>query len=213
MKNVLSHLYKRAVAEQIVQTNLAEYIKLPKLNETEQTPFSEIEIKKLWDGYRDGISFVGYILLMIYSGMMPGELLECTTDMVDLEAQQIVGAGKKTKKRKVTPLVIADFMVPVVSKLCDDSKSKIGKLVCMNKDKFYEEYYAALYAIFPFLSPLTRPSFSAHSRSSALQSPGSWAANCSRYVFIMLVLSSLHPAGARPRSSRGFLRIPQLGNM
>jgi len=142
MKSLLSHLYKLAGADQVANVLLPTFIVLPDLHETEQTPFNSDELKSLWTAYEAGDIFVGYILLMIYSGMMPGELLNARKDMVDLEHQQIVGAGLKTKARKKNGIAIADFMVPVVSSLLEYSKGQ--KLLSMNKDTFYVRYREAL---------------------------------------------------------------------
>ena len=144
MKTVLSHLYKRAVAEGHARTNLAEFIRLPSMDEKELQPFTEIELHKLWTAYGDGDRFIGFVLLMIYSGMMPGELLGFKKDMVDWEASEIRGCGLKTKKRKETPIVFPDMLAPVLAALIEKSNSRAGYVVGMNKDKFYEEYHAAL---------------------------------------------------------------------
>jgi integrase len=144
IKTLLSQLYKMAVAQQYITVNLAEFIVLPKLEEAEQTPFNEEELVSLWEDYGSGNTFTGYILLMIYSGMMPGELLNAKKDMVDWDNQVIVGAGLKTEERKTKPLVVADLIVPVLAELCEYSKSRTGKLVCMNKDNFYKTFYATL---------------------------------------------------------------------
>lgn len=144
MKTLLSHLYKRAVAEGNARTNLADFIRLPQLEEEEIKPFSEEELKKLWAAYGEGDTFIGFILLMIYSGMMPGELFRLKTDMVDWEKCEIIGCGLKTKKRKVTPIVFPEMISPIISDLGQRSKSKVGYLLGMNKDKFYKEYHAAL---------------------------------------------------------------------
>ncbi|MDL2257878.1 tyrosine-type recombinase/integrase [Eubacteriales bacterium OttesenSCG-928-K08] len=145
MKSLLSHLYKRAVAQQDVTTNLALYIELPKLEESVPEPFTEDELKLLWTDYGNENKFTGYILLMIYSGMMPGELLQATKDMIDWETQTITGCGLKTKKRKSTPIVIADFMVPVLADLL--SLGSGGKLVGMSKNQFYDEYHSTMQRI------------------------------------------------------------------
>lgn len=142
MRNLLSHLYKRAAAQQDVTSNLAEYICLPELEEKTPFPFSENDIKILWKDYGNGNKLTGYILLMLYSGMMPGELFQCKKDMIYWEENKIVGCGLKTKKRKETPLLIADFMIPVLKDLCEYSKSK--KLLCMNRDTFYDEFHKTL---------------------------------------------------------------------
>lgn len=144
MKTVLSHLYKRAVAEGNARTNLADFIRLPTLEEKEQQPFTELELRKLWDAYGAGDHNVGFILLMIYTGMMPGELLKLTTDAIDWETQQIRGIGLKTKTRKANAIVFPDALVAVLADLCERSESRKGYVVVMNKDRFYKEYYAAL---------------------------------------------------------------------
>jgi integrase len=75
---------------------------------------------------------------MIYSGMMPGELLNITKDMISFEKQQIIGGGIKTNKRKVIPIVIADFIVPVLKDLCDSFKN--DKLWPFSLKEFYKEF-------------------------------------------------------------------------
>jgi len=56
--------------------------------------------------------------------------------------KNIVGEGIKTKKRKATPIVIPDIALPVISKIFELSKG--DKLIHINKDKFYKEYYSCL---------------------------------------------------------------------
>lgn len=147
MKTLLSHLYKKAMADQFVTINLSKFIVLPDPDEDEPIPFSEIEVKKMWDAWSSGVFFVGYMLLMIYSGMMPAELLACRTDMIDWDACEIYGCGRKTKKRKETPIVFAEFVKPVLEELCAQSTSRTNKLVGMNKDKFYVTYHRTLQQI------------------------------------------------------------------
>jgi len=142
MKSVLSHLYKLAIGDGVAKTNLATLIDLPELDEEEGEPFSAEEIATFWKGYADGNAFIGYILLMIYSGMMPGELLKCKKDMINWGKLEIFGCGLKTKERKKKPIVIADFMEPVVRALCDFSAGV--KLVTMNSDNFYILYHETL---------------------------------------------------------------------
>jgi len=142
IKTLLSHLYKIACAQQYVSSNLAQYITLPALEETEPMPFNDDELKKLWSAYSAGDVWIGYILLMIYSGMMPGELLKCKKDMIDLENRMIVGAGIKTKERKSKPIVIADFIAPVIESLMELNHGE--KLISINRDNFYAEYHEKL---------------------------------------------------------------------
>lgn len=140
MKVLLSHLYKRAMAQQDVQTNLADFIVLPEMDESKQTPFNEEELKALWKDYGNGSKFTGYILLMIYSGMMPGELYETKKSMIDWGKQSIIGCGIKTKKRKETPIVIADIILPVLKDLCEFSGFNDERLINIRRDLFYSEF-------------------------------------------------------------------------
>lgn len=144
MKTLLSHLYRRAVAEGTARTNLAEFIRLPPLEEKELQPFTEIELHKLWTAYGTGDRMIGFVLLMIYTGMMPGELFKFKGDMVDWTAHEIRGCGLKTKKRKETPIVFPDLLEPVLRNLIETSKSHSDYVVGLNKYKFYSEYHASL---------------------------------------------------------------------
>lgn len=143
MQSLLSHMYKIAMADRVVSVNLARLLTLPELVEEEPEPFSEIELRKFWDAYGKGDRIIGYVLLMIYSGMMPGELLKAKVDMIDWDTREIHGCGLKTKKRKEVPIVFPAFLDPVLADLCEHA-GKTGKLVSMNKDKFYKCYHEAV---------------------------------------------------------------------
>ena len=138
MQSVLSYCYKFAMAEQIVSVNLSKFLTLPDNDPEEGVPFSEDEINSLWTHYGAGDAVAGYALLMIYSGMMPGELFKAKKDMIDWDKQIIVGAGLKTKKRRSTPIIIADFMLPVLRELCDFSDT--DNVCYTHRKKFYEEF-------------------------------------------------------------------------
>ena len=142
LKNLLSKLYQTAMPDEFVKANLSEFIELPDLNAKEQQPFHADEIAKLWTDYTNGNWWTGYILLMIYTGMMPGELLDARKAHIDWEGKQIVGAGKKTAKRRESPIVLADLILPVLADLCEHTTGE--KLIRINKDRFYETYYESL---------------------------------------------------------------------
>lgn len=148
MKNLLSHLYKRAMAtgsgRGAVTVNLSRFIVLPDLEEHPPEPFSEAEVVKLWDAWAGGEMFVGYILLMIYTSMMPGELMQCRKSMIDWERREIYGAGLKTKKRKDTPIVLPEFILPVLEAICASSKS--DKVLPYSEDRFRRAYHKTLAA-------------------------------------------------------------------
>ena len=146
-KQVLSHLYDRAIADNgptgRITKNLARYIVLPPLEEQEAVPFTQAELERLWALYDgDGDLTAARILLMTYTGLMPAELLACTVDMVDLERREIRGAGAKTKVRKAAAVAWPEFLDPVVSALVQGSAT--GRLVDTSKWPFYAAFYDAL---------------------------------------------------------------------
>ena len=144
-KTLLVNLFRIAAAEGYVNKDLPSFIQLPELEEEEQTPFSELEQKALWKLYENGDIRAALPLLMIYTGMMPGEAMALRVNHINLAERTITGIGMKTKVRKKTPIVLADQIVPVVQDLIDHA-SKDGKFWPSHKKEFYERYYAALAA-------------------------------------------------------------------
>ena len=142
MRDLLSLLYQIAMANQFVTVNLADFITLPDLTEKQQDAFTATEISALWKDYDNGNLWTGYILLMCYSGMMPGELMGCRKAQIDLQARTITGAGLKTKAREQKPIVLANEIVPVVERLMAGTSG--DKLIRINKDNFYRVYYDTL---------------------------------------------------------------------
>lgn len=136
--SLIKHLYKRAEAQGDVQKNLGYFIELPEHTEEEQEPFTETEVNLFWKDFAAGNVFTGFILLMIYTGMMPGELMDCTKSMINIENRVIVGAGKKTKTRKSRPIVLAESIIPVVEQLLTYSNTE--KLMPHYKTTFYDFY-------------------------------------------------------------------------
>lgn len=141
VKTILKAMYRRAMVDNAVSKNVAEFIILPKLEEHEATPFTEDELSKLWAAFDKKDYFVPYILLMCYTGMMPAEVLACKKEFVDTEKKEIFGCGAKTKVRQKSAICYPDILQPVIDVLL---KTEGEKLVRMNKDIWYEEYYLCL---------------------------------------------------------------------
>lgn len=138
IKTILSHLYKIAISEDLVHHNLADNIVLPKLIEKEQEAFTPEEILRFWNDYKEGNTDTGYVLLMIYTGMMPGEVQALTKEMIDLDAQTISGAGLKTATRKKALIALPDIIVPVLQDLMSNSDKDL--VWAHGKNAFYKMY-------------------------------------------------------------------------
>lgn len=146
MKTVLSHLFDLAVAEGNARINLTPYIHLPPLDEKETEPFTEEELKKLWEAYGNGDRIVGCALVMVYTGMMPGELFKLKSDMIDWKNREIFGNALKTEVRKKTPMVFPEILEPVLKDLIATSKSTKDYVVGINRWTFYDEYHKSMVA-------------------------------------------------------------------
>ncbi len=144
VRDLLSNLYKRAMASNHspIAQNLSQFIVLPDLEEHEAVPFTEDEVAAIWKAYNAGDIIAGFSLLMIYTGMMPIELMELKKANIDLDALEIRNSGAKTKVRKKAVIVFPSFLRPVIESLLHYSP-KSAKLYPVNKDRFYTQYYAS----------------------------------------------------------------------
>lgn len=144
MKVLLGHLFDLAGADRWVDKELPEYIILPELVEKQKQPFTEAEQTALWKLYDSGDRRAAIPLIMIYTGMMPGEMQGLKLDMIDIDNQRITGASIKTKVRRASPIYLPDIIIPVLIDEMQHSVSKKGYVWPRNEDKFYENYYGAL---------------------------------------------------------------------
>jgi integrase/ribosomal protein L40E len=142
-RTLLTNLFRIAAAEGYARQEIPTFIRLPKLEETEQTPFSDTEQTALWKRYEDGDIRAAVPLLMIYTGMMPGEAMRLRKDQIDLAAHQITGVGMKTKVRKAAPIVLAEDIIPLVQDLIDHAQPS-GYIWKRDEKEWYDNYHAVL---------------------------------------------------------------------
>lgn len=143
MRQLFKALFRRAAAEKYVDKDLPEFISLPELNETEQTPFTVDEQKALWKIYEEGFRDAAIPLIMIYTGMMTGEMEKLERSMIRWDENLIVGVSMKTKVRKKSPVFFPDDIKPL---LADLYASHDGPIFTKHKQDIYNRYYAALAA-------------------------------------------------------------------
>lgn len=104
MKSLYNMLYKYAIKHEITDKNYAIYCAVPNITKTfERVPFSDLEIKKLWQNI--DMPFVDMILINIYTGLRPRELVEIKNSNVDLKNKFMRG-GLKTDagKNRLIPI-------------------------------------------------------------------------------------------------------------
>ena len=144
-KSLLTTLFNLAAADGYCNKDIPSFITLPKLEETERTPFSDTEQAALWKLYESGDLRAAIPLLMIYTGMMPGEAMKLRAEHIHLDTRQIIGAGLKTAVRRKSPIVLADNILPLVQDLLDNAQPS-GFIWKQAEHDWYADYYAALQA-------------------------------------------------------------------
>ena len=142
-RTVLISLFKFAMADGFANVAVPSMIHLPQLEEKEREVFTPEEQEKIWASYESGNVKAALPLLMLYTGLMPGETMPLKVEQFDIENRIITGAGIKTKVRKKTPVVIAEVLLPVVQDLIDNARPD-GYLWTQSKDDFYQMYYDAI---------------------------------------------------------------------
>ena len=108
MKIVLSHPFKLAGADRVADKDLPSFIDLPVNAEKEKETFTEEEQALLWKSWDGGDKNAAIPLILIYTGMMPGELNDMDVSMIDLPNRKITNAGKKTEIRKKLSILLPD---------------------------------------------------------------------------------------------------------
>ena len=143
VRSLLNALFRLAAADdREVNPVLPSLLQLPKMEEAQVEPFTEEEQLKLWYSYEAGRWNAALPLIMIYTGMMTGEMRQLRKDMINLEEKEISGAGLKTKERKKKAILLPDDILPVLEDVI--SRSPTDQLFPMKDDNFYRLYYAAL---------------------------------------------------------------------
>lgn len=103
IKNLFSHLDKLALELDIPAKGYAQVITADPIEPEEKKPFTEAEIKKIWEHQND--PWADTVLMLIYMGWRISEFLSLKKDDIDLTARTIKG-GKKTAsgKRRIVPI-------------------------------------------------------------------------------------------------------------
>lgn len=169
VRDLMSILFQRAIVDRQTTVNPAPLMSLPMQSSEEVVPWASTEISALWKAWGSGERVAGYCLLMIYSGMMTGELLRCKEEMIHWDDQQIIGCGLKTKKRKEMPIHYPTIIEPILRELCATKSGKRGGegyILDVSERAFYERFGKMKKAL--NIRPEVRPYSSRHSTGTEL---------------------------------------------
>jgi integrase len=143
VRALLNYIYRLAAADdREINPVLPGLLQLPKMEESQVEPFTEDEQLKLWFSYETGNMNAAIPLIMIYTGMMTGEMRRLSKGMIHLEDKEISGVGLKTKERKKKAVLLPDDIIPVLEDVI--SKTETDRLYNVSEDQFYKLYYVSL---------------------------------------------------------------------
>ena len=107
LKVLLNQLFDYAVMHEIItkDKNIVEYVSIGKEEKsTKHYRFTDAEIETLWR-WSNGNEYVGLILMLIYSGVRPGEMFNLKSSLVDLdEGFFTIEKGKTVNATRKVPI-------------------------------------------------------------------------------------------------------------
>lgn len=119
LKSTMSMVFDYAVQNDIVSKNYAKFIKIEEKVEKTGAIFTDEEIKILWKHSDEKLARI--FLILIYTGMRIGEMLQMTKDDINLEECYMVG-GSKTEAGKDRIIPIHREILPLVKTQLGDNK-------------------------------------------------------------------------------------------
>ena len=110
-------MFKYALEHDIVQKNYAEFVKTRDKDEgTTRTDISKEDCAKIWEAIDNGDRDAELVMIYIYTGMRPSEMLTIKKENVDLEKRIMVG-GSKTEAGRNRRIPLHTCIMPFVERL------------------------------------------------------------------------------------------------
>ena len=123
IKTLFAVLTRFAMKNDIVDKDYAQYVDVgQREGKINRKPFTQEEIDKLFK-YVDTFDYLDTILIMIYSGLRVGEMLDLRIENIHLEERYMVG-GSKTNAGKNRIIPINKKIEPFIRKYYEENKDK-----------------------------------------------------------------------------------------
>lgn len=137
VRNLTSLLCKEAMGMGLMSVNYGQLVQLPKSDTEPAKPFSCEQIKQLWQAADAGDKDAMTILVLIYTGMRPGELLS-----IDIAMHLHIGGqhwyiqhGSKTAAGRDRIIPLPKILHPIIEQLVDGRTS--GPLIAAEQGGFW----------------------------------------------------------------------------
>lgn len=123
IKTLFRLMFKFAMKNDIVDKDYSQYVDVgQREGKINRTPFTQEEIQKLFNNV-DKLEFVDTILIMIFSGLRVGELLDIKIENVHLDEGYMIG-GLKTKAGINRTIPINPKIEPYIRRYYEKNKDK-----------------------------------------------------------------------------------------
>ena len=132
-KNMWNQLFDYAIKNDMNIKKYSEYIDIgKKTTKLERIPFEEEEISKLWQNV-NRMDFIDTVLILIYTGMRIGELLDIKIKNVYIDKKYMIG-GSKTEAGKNRIIPIHDRILPLVKKWYIEAQKNNSEYLIFNSN-------------------------------------------------------------------------------
>jgi integrase len=122
IKVLYNQMYKYAMANDIITKDYSKFVEVGEnVKESTRRPFSNEETQLLWNNV-DRMEFIDTLLIMIYTGLRPGELVTIETANIDLE-NRIMRGGIKTAAGKNRVIPINKKILPFIKARYEDGSA------------------------------------------------------------------------------------------
>lgn len=139
IKLLANQLYEYAIKNDICNKNYATFIELPREEKAQKSIFTDLEKQKLWDNI--DMPYADSVLVMIFTGLRVGELLQLTRFNIDFK-ENIVRGGLKTDAGKNRVIPISSKIANILQKWCSQNKS--GKLINLTYWQYSKRFNAVM---------------------------------------------------------------------
>lgn len=142
-KNLWNQLFDYAIKNDMNVKKYSTFIDIgKKTTKLVRIPFEEDEIDKLWKNV-NRMDFIDTILILIYTGMRVGELLDIKIENVHINEKYMIG-GSKTEAGKDRIIPFHDKIIPLIKKWYDKAIDVNSEYLIFNheyKQMKYWNYY------------------------------------------------------------------------
>lgn len=140
VKTLYNQLYKIAMENDLVDKDYAAFVELGEDKTlSSRAPFTDSEINTMWRNIDDS-DFVDTILIMIYTGLRPGELVTIENENINIEERYMRG-GIKTAAGKNRIIPINMKVLSLIEKRMSTNEKYLLSNIRGTKDKVrYDNY-------------------------------------------------------------------------